>query len=58
MVTLDVTVYSGCLGTDNVPPSLAGEAMMVTLDRTGCSVIGGRSTLLFDEVWMVTPDGG
>jgi hypothetical protein len=51
MVTLDVTVYSGCLGTNNVPPSLAGEAMMVTLDHTGCSVIDGESTLLFDGAW-------
>jgi hypothetical protein len=30
----------------------------VTLDHTGCYVIGGGSPLLFDGAWMVTPDGG
>jgi hypothetical protein len=48
MVTSDVTDYSSCLGVENVPPSLACEAVMVTLDRMGSSIIGGGSLLLVD----------
>jgi hypothetical protein len=58
MVTMDVTVYSGCLGADNLPPLLASRAAMVTLDHMGCFVIGNGSPLLVDGARMVTLDGG
>jgi hypothetical protein len=58
MVTMDVTVYFGFLGADNLPPSLADRAAMVTLDCMGCSIIGGGSPLLGDGARMVTSDGG
>jgi hypothetical protein len=54
IVTLDVTVCSGCLGVENMPYSLAGRAVMVTMDHMCCSSVGSESPLLVDGVQMVT----
>jgi hypothetical protein len=46
------------LGADNTPHSLASRAVMVTLDLTRCSSVGGESPLLIDGVRMVAPSDG
>jgi hypothetical protein len=53
-----VTVCSGCLGADNMPHSLVGRVVIVTMDHMCSSSVGDRSPLLVDRVWMVTPSGG
>jgi hypothetical protein len=37
---------------------LAGRAVMVVMDHTCCSSVGGESLLLVDGVRMVTSSGG
>jgi hypothetical protein len=58
IVTLYVIVCSSCLGANNMPHSLVGRAVMVAMDHTCCSSVGGESLLLVDGVRMVTPSGG
>jgi hypothetical protein len=58
IVTLDSMVCSDFPGANNMSHSLADRAVMVTLDRMGCSSVGIESPMLVNGTWMVTSSDG